>query len=292
MKTLKTLTILVILSILQIQNLSAQFIHEFSVDGGIGLSSTLRYQLSSGNRSGSMGGDFGVGYTFFSAKERVTGTERVFRELWGIHTGIGVGMYNAKSNLDGVKNEIKGLSDGDLVYDMFDLRTTLNRYNETQKTMFLNIPVMALFQIEQIYIMGGLKFGIPVNGKYSSKDATLTNKAYYHDLENEIDAPAFRGLGKFDNMNYNGDLELGLAVMLALEAGYKWHIADNLSVYTGLYFDCGLNNTAKGDKNQPFVNYNPQNQPENFSTNSALSSFTDKAKPMAVGIRLRFAMEK
>jgi len=85
--------------------------------------------------------------------------------------------------------------------------------------------------------------------------------------------------------------------MLALEAGMKWNIADNLSLYTGAFFDYGLNNVVKGGK-QAFINYTAKDA-ENFTTNSVLSSYTDnsksstftnKANMMAVGIKVRLAL--
>ena len=293
-----TITIVTLFAAISMQ-LSAQAVHEFSAHAGVGLSS-LSYQLSQGNRSGGFGGDFGVGYTFLQVKERAVETGRVSYLNWGIHSGIGVGLYNANAKLNDVKTVTSNLSDGEDKqngYDIFNLHTTLSGYNETQNTMFLNIPVMGLFQIDQFYAMGGVKVGIPLSGKYKSKDATLKNRAYYPALDNWIDDLKFRGLGTFSGKDNNGDLDLGVAVLLSLEAGYKWSIADNLSLYTGVYFDYGLNNVVKGDK-QAFINYDAKN-PENFTANSVLSAYTDdsksttfinKANIMAVGIKVRVAM--
>lgn len=277
-------------------NLSAQTINEFSVHAGGGLS-TLSYQLSSGDRSGGFGGDFGAGYTWFRYKERITGVGRVFREYWGVHTGIGLGFYNAKSNLNNVKTVTSKLYDSE--NDAFDLHSTLSGYNETEKAIFLNIPVMAQFQMEQFYAMGGFKFGIPLNGKYKSKNATLTNRAYYPEWDNWAETQTFAGLGKFTGRNNNGTIDLGVSTMLALEAGMKWHIDAKLSLYTGLYFDYGLNNVVKGNNTQ-FINYS-SGKPENFTANSVFTSytdnsksltFTDKVKIITFGIKTRVALEK
>ena len=280
--------------------LSAQATHEFSAHAGVGLSS-LSYQLSQGKRSGGFGGDFGFGYTYFINREQAVETGTVSYMNWGIHSGIGLGFYNAKAKLNNVKTLAKGLDDGEPTFSKFDLETTLSGYNETQKTMFLNIPVMGLLQMDQFYAMGGFKFGIPVSDKFKSKDATLKNRANYPDLGKDvwIETQTFRGLGEFNGKNYDGKLDLGVAVMFSLEAGYKWSIADNLSLYTGVYFDYGLNNVVKGDK-QAFINY-PTKSPENFTINSVLSSytdsgksttFTDKVNVMAVGIKVRVALVK
>jgi hypothetical protein len=299
MKNMKKLIIILVAAISSL-HLSAQAVHEISAHAGAGLS-TLSYKLSHGNRSSGFGGDFGFGYTYIINSERAVETGTVSYINWGIHSGIGLGLYNAKAKLNNVKTVTANLNDGEAVFNKFDLETTLSNYNETQNTMFLNIPVMGLFQMEQFYVMGGFKFGIPLNGKYKSKDATLTNRANYPDLGKEVwfETQTFRGLGEFIGRNYDGKIDLGVSVILGLEAGMKWVIADNLSLYTGMYFDYGLNNVVKGD-NKPFINY-PTNDPENFTTNSVLSSyvdsgksstFTEKANVMAVGIKVRLALEK
>ena len=277
--------------------------HEFSVYGGGGLSA-LHYKLSTGDASGGFGGDFGLGYTFSPSKSQIIETGTLSRRKWGIFAGIGLGLYNAQAKLNNVQTVTSGLSDGELHYDRFDLRTTFTGYNEKQNAMLLNIPVMWHFQMAQFYVMAGVKAGIPLNGKYQSKDATLTNKAYYPDLGNEIDAPEFRGYGTFRGKNSDGVIDLGLSVALSLEAGINRRIGGNIHLYAGVYVDYGLNNVVKSS-HQPFVNYTGDN-PANFTTNSVLSSysdynnynnkasitFTDKANIMAVGIKVRLAYVK
>ena len=290
------ITIAILVAALSGLNLSAQTKHEFSVHAGGGLS-TLSYQLSSGDRSGGFGGDFGAGYTWFRYKEHITSVGKVFREYWGIHTGIGLGFYNAKSKLNNEKIITSKLYDSE--NDLFDLHTTLSGYNETEKAIFLNIPVMAQFQMEPFYVNGGLKFGIPLNGKYKSKSAALTNYGYYPKYGNYAKTQTFAGYGEFTGRKNNGTIDLGVSTMLAFEAGMKWRIDEKHSLYTGAYFDYGLNNIAKGN-HTPFVNYNPANA-ENFTINSVLTSYTDDSKPltftdkvkiMAIGIKVRVVLEK
>ena len=101
--------------------------HEFSAYAGLGLSS-LRYQMTQGDRSGGFGGDFGVGYTWYRTNVRVTGTGKVFNERWGIFTGLGLGLYGAKTKLNDEKKETKDLVDSER--DKFDLTTTLTGYRK------------------------------------------------------------------------------------------------------------------------------------------------------------------
>jgi hypothetical protein len=279
-------------------HISAQPVHEFSGYVGGGLSA-LCYQLSSGDRSGGFGGEFGAGYTYLNFRNQAveTGTT-VLQQWWGIHAGIGFGFYNAKAKLNNVEAVTANLIDDE--GDRFDLYSTLSGYNETQRTMFLNIPVMGQYNIDQFYVMGGIKTSIPLNGKYKSK-GTLTNEGYYHEWEVLTKVPEFRGFGNF-NRSYSGDIDLGVSVALALEAGMHWSLSDNLVLYGGAYFDYGLNNVAKGSKSK-FINPDvfTTGNAENFTAKSVLSSyaegvkstpFTDKVNTMAVGIKVRVAFRK
>ena len=262
-------------------------VHEFSVFTGLGLSS-LRYQLSQGDRSGGFGGDFGVCYTYFRSDVRVTGTGRVFHEQWGILAGLGLGFYNAKSTMG--NNEeivIEGLRDNDIVPDRFNLHSTLTGYKESQKTTYLNIPVMAQFQLDRYYALTGFKFGIPVGGKFKSKDATIINKAYYPDYENELTGPNSQGLGTFAHKS-DGKIKFGVTLMWTFEGGLNWRLTKNFSLYSGVYFDVGLNNAAKNLQKQ-FVEFDYNAAGNRFSTNSMMSSFTERVNIMAVGVKLRLA---
>jgi len=295
MKNMKRLIIIIVLfSAVSSQYVCAQEVpvHEFSAYTGFGLSS-LRYQLLQGNRSGGFGGDIGVGYTWYRTNVRVTGTGRVFNERWGIFTGLGLGLYNAKSKLGkDEKINIENLIDSE--GDRFNLRSTLSKYKETNRAMYLNIPAMAQFQIERYYVLGGFKFGIPLGGKYKSKDATLLNEAIYPTFGNYwISSPKTEGLGNFSDKKSDSKLKYGVTVMLALEGGVNWYINRHFSLYSGVYFDIGLNNVSK-NKHLPFVefDYKAADIPSRFSTNSMMSAFSEKVNIMAVGVKARLAYVK
>ena len=295
---IKTLGIAVMMAMSSLY-VSAQMIHEFSVYGGGGLSA-LRYDLSSGDRSGRMGGDFGVGYTFINGNWQAAETGRVENARWGLHTGIGFGLYNAKANLNNVTATSSNLTDEE--GDRFRLNTTLKGYSEIQNAFYLNIPVMGVYQTEigsqTLYGMGGIKFGIPIGSKFKANNTTLENEADYYEFENKLTGPQFAGYGNF-NKSFDGDVGLGFCLIFALEGGAKWRISENLSIYTGLYFDYGLNNASK-ESYKDFINYS-KDKPADFTTNSVLTSyskkseakiFTEKIHLIAVGIKVRVAIEK
>jgi len=254
---------------------SAQAVHEFAISGGGGLSA-LNYKLSSGERISGFGGDFGVGYIC------------IFEGQWGFHIGVEAGMYNAKTEIDHVEIVTGQLRDSD--GDRFDLYTTLYDYTETQKAMFLNIPVMAQFQTigkQKFYAKAGVKIGIPVNATYSGSGAELYNQAYYSEYKNWLTEPTSAGLGTFTNLKSEWKLKLGVAVTLAIETGVKWRLGAKAALYTGAWFDYGLNNILK---DQPFVNYD-KDAPAAFTTNSVLPALTEKMNIMAAGVKLRLAFK-
>jgi hypothetical protein len=258
---------------------TAQTTNEFSIAGGGGLS-TFNYKLSSGKSNLGFGGEFGLGYTC------------IFVKTVGIHVGANIALYNSNANLDGVKVVTANLTDSE--NDSFNLHTTLNKYEETQNAMFLNIPIMAQFQTglnHKFYAMGGLKIGIPLSCKYKTTDATITNEAYYPGFNNWLTNQEFAGYGKFENVSSEGEPEYSISAALALETGMKWNIGKLLAVYTGVYFDYGLNNIAKN--NQSFVNYTyTDSEPAKFTANSALASAADKVSVMAIGVKVRLALMK
>jgi len=252
---------------------SAQTSHEFSVNGGGGLS-TLNYKLSSGSKNLGGGAEFGFGYTY------------LFTEKMGVHVGADFGFYKGSANISGSKIITGNLTDNE--GDRFNLHSTLNSYEESQKAMFLNIPVMLQFQTgenHKFYAMGGVKAGIPISNSYTVSNFTITNEAYYPDFDNWLTDQEFAGYGKFENINSDGKPNFKLSVALALEAGMKWNISKSFAVYTGAYFDCGLNNIAP--KNEPFINYNAS-EPASFTTNSALVH-SEKVNVIAAGVKVRFA---
>ena len=252
---------------------TAQTSHEFSINGGGGLSA-LNYKLSAGKKSPGGGGEFGVGYTF------------LFGKTAGIHVGANIALYNANATLDGVDVVTENLTDNE--GDRFNMHTTLNSYEESQKATFLNIPLMLQLQANKFYVMAGAKIGLPLSCKYEALNATITNKAYYPAYNNWLTEQEFAGYGKFENVNATGKTKYGISAALALETGAKWNIGKTLAVYTGVYFDYGLNSIAKSDN--AFINYNRSN-PAEFTVNSALAS-SEKINVLAVGVKVRVALKK
>jgi hypothetical protein len=224
--------------------------------------------------------DWGVGYTFF------------INPNWGFHFGVEPGLYRTKNARD-INVLTPNLTDRN--GHRFDLYTTSD-YSETCEVQLVNIPIMLQAQTapkqlwkwksaqpkqESLYAKLGVKAHIPVSGWYSSRNTSLTNMAYYTEMDNWAGTQNFAGLGVFDGKSVNGNIKLRAAVMLALEAGVKWSLSEGAFLYTGAYFDYGFNRVDR----PPFRSNVAAEQLPNF----ALLTFPNRANIMTAGLKLRLA---
>ena len=250
---------------------TARNYHEILINAGGGLS-TFNNDLSSGKP----GCDFGIGYSC------------IFSRSVGIHVGAEIALYNSSVNLSGVKIVTRNLVDSE--GDVFNMHTTLNKYQESHNDLFLNIPIMAKFQpyrLRNFFAMGGLKIGIPLSCNYQASNFTLINEAYYPDYNNWLTNQEFAGFGRFENINSKGEQNYNISIAFAFETGMSWELR-YIALYAGLYFDYGLNNIAS--KSAPFVKYT-NSEPAEFKTNRALISSTD-INLMTIGVKVRVALIK
>jgi len=259
--------------------------HEYSIFGGSGLSS-----LRPNSAKGGSGCEFGIGYTYFIPKNRISVTGTVRNHQWGVHTGVGLGFYGTEITVTENDTHIVTEQLRDSEGDRFEMRTTLSNYVESQRALMLNIPVMGRYDYDRYFVMLGLKFGVPLTGKYSSVCETLTNEAWYPDYHFTLDTQTFAGFGDFEDYTSKGSHDFRVSVALALESGLKWHIGNNLLIYAGIYFDIGLKKIA-GKDDFHFISYE-RGTPASFSTRSINSVFDEKSRILAAGVKLRLAFGK
>jgi len=263
--------------------------HEFSVHAGGGLSS-LNYRVTFGEQRLNLGGHFGLGYHYF------------FSPNWAIGTGIELGFYRSKFDMD---NLSLSFVTTDMQGAEFEFRSIINNFEERQRAMLLQIPLMLRFQTDksnrnhQFFAAAGGKIGFPIRGRYSNT-LPFDNVGYFA-FENALyDTQTFMGFGHFPNRRQEHNLEFRTAFFLSAEAGMKWRLNDKRSLYMGLYLDYGLNNILKASSSRPALIEHNASTPTVFTVNSVTNSqymqtgsstartFTDNIKPIAVGIKLRF----
>ncbi|MFV0521764.1 MAG: porin family protein [Mangrovibacterium sp.] len=259
--------------------------HEVFISGGGGLS-TLSYDTPIGDSESACGFLFGVGYAY------------KFNKTWSINTGLEITSYN--SSMKG-SNFSDSYSANDGEYD-FVFTTNVAGYTESQQALYLNIPIMAQYELvignkTGFYVSGGMKIGIPLVSKYTVDKPTVFNTGYYPDLDVTYDYLNYKGFGTFYPLNEEYDLDLRLSAMLSLETGVKWRISEKFNLYTGLYFDYGLTNSQPNISGH-FVNYDVAEE-NCFVMNGVLGSeytdtstkpLVDKVRPIAFGIKIKMAL--
>jgi len=164
---------------------------------------------------------FGVGYTYF------------FTPNWGFGSGLEKAFYSTKQ-------EWKEYTKQPYVIDEIEFRSKAFGYKEEKIFTYLQIPLMLQYQSEKFYAKAGTKIGIPSTGKIKTSADSVKNSGYREFEDFEYTTQEFMGFGTFTNQKGEEDLSLQTAVLLSAEAGMKWKIRKTLRLYTGLYFDYGL----------------------------------------------------
>ena len=262
--------------------------HQISLWGAGGLS-TLLYTPSLGERSSGLGGNFGLGYTYY------------FSRNFGILAGAELAFYNSKLTFDALSGSYR-TKDADGVN--IDYNTVTRDYEEHQRLTNVNIPIMFQYQSQgthKFYASLGLKLGIPVSGKSrSSEDFVITASGNYYDTHRqEFYDQRDLGYGRFTGVRYEEDIDFNLTYIGSAEAGMKWRLNNILSLYTGVYAEYGFND-AVDSRTDRFLAYNRLN-PREPQVNSALTSeytrngqsesFTGRVSPFAVGLKLRLGVD-
>lgn len=262
----------------------AQSKQEISVYLGAGPSS-LKYDLgSSGETSSKFGPLLGVGYTY------------KLNSQWGIVSGLEMATYKTDVTASTLKNQYMTK---DNYGNDFEWRLSLNNLEENQKGTYINIPLMAQFtpgNNGKFYTNFGFKVGLPMSGKYEAKYTKLVTSGYYPETGAEYTDINFRGFGEFGGSSQKGDIDFGVAFILAVECGLKWSLSNSMNLYAGGYVDYGLNNIVKDSGKSELIPYNNDN-PTNFGYNSLMQSvqldgsttkpFVDKVVPFALGLKVR-----
>jgi len=244
-------------------------------------------QAVSGVSSSGSAGELGVGFTGFVTSQI------------GLHVGLGISLHNIGVNVDSLKTFTE--NNTDLINnETRNLFSALYGYRETYRTFSLSVPLMIQFQTMQnqggwnrrndvkqgFYAMAGVKLNILLSNTYESQVSSFYASAHYVDKNNWTDTQNFAGFGTFKGKNSKGDFGY-IQALLAVEAGMKWRISDNMYLYTGAYLDYGLNDPTKNSRKPTSDFIHPDNLPE-----LTLLEFADRTNLFVIGVKLRLAFIK
>jgi hypothetical protein len=257
--------------------------HELSIYG-IGGYSPIVYTLdANGGRSGGMGAGAGLGYTFNISSS------------FGIVTGVEMSTYSSEASFSSVSDNYPR-EEKELDLDEYRVSYSQNDYNETQNVTMFSVPVMAQYSLPlgsgltEFFVSGGFKLGFPMNAKADIQPVgTATTKVYFAYEKVEYGGPEVEQHGFVTNKQIPGDnrkIDLGFSASLALETGLRFSLTDNIGLYTGVYFDYGLNNIQKvNDKHLLEYYFADKSTFKHYSVLN--TSFTDKVNLMSIGLKIR-----
>jgi hypothetical protein len=140
------------------------------------------------------------------------------------------------------------------------------------------------------YAQAGLKLHLLFANKYEVEVDSLYNAGYYFQKKNWAATQLFaeQGFGHFVGNKVDGKLDFGVMLLFACEAGVKWRIDNNIFVYTGAFFDCGLYDSTLKDGRQSSANFTRQS----YLADLSLIKFAERVNLMVAGIRLRMAFTR
>ncbi len=243
--------------------------YEFTINAGGGLSS-LQYP---DNGKTCFGGTAGVGLHYF------------FNSSWGFGSGINIALYNGRMVLDNYsQSSNEKLASG----ESFVFTYNYGHYEERATTTMVTIPLMLHYQHRigpvVAYAALGVKVGIPITASYTAQgDFSTTGYFPSSSVTIESNLPAY-GFGHY-NTNSERNITLSTSFMLSAEAGVKFRLNEKINLYTGIYFDYGLNNLNKDQQPvAPLVKYQINN-PSEFTYSTVTSSAM--LRPLAVGVSVR-----
>jgi len=216
---------------------SGRLKHEFSVYG-TGELSNLGYKFSQGDVSGSFGAGGGVGYTY-NISEKI-----------GITTGFGFAQYGAKTVANATVAGSYNYASTNPVNN-FTFGYSVTGYEEKQRVTAFTIPVLVQYSLrlngsKSFFVAGGLKFGFLTKSTASITPGNITTDIYgIYEGQPYTDLPPHGIVTNLPGSKTDSDINLGFATMLSLETGLRFPLSATTGLYTGLYFDYGLNDVKK-----------------------------------------------
>jgi hypothetical protein len=254
--------------------------HELSVYG-IGGYSSINYTLgANGSKSSSIGGGAGLAYAIN------------INPSLGIVMGLEMSTYSAEASFANVKSEYNEGTE----LDLYRFGYSLKNYREMQNVTLFSIPVMAQYSLPlgsgstRFYVSGGFKFGFPVSATADITPGSVDTRGYYAFEDVEYTNLPQHGYGTDELLpSVKEDFDLGFSAALSLEAGARFTLTDRIGLYTGLYFDYGLNNIQKTD-DKSLLEYNSIS--ESILKHSVLSTgFTDRINLLSIGLKVRIGFK-
>ncbi len=255
---------------------------------GFGIGSGLagfQYTVKDGSEKIGVGFNGGFNFSYY------------FSRHWGIGTGLQLATYSTKGTFDqrlfSFQNQV---DDENYIYrkDIY-----LNRWDEKQKAVFFEIPLLAQFQhkfgpTQQFGMYAGLgaKLQIPITASYKV-DGNEEVQGYYEQWHTTLYNLPQHGFDEKDN-GPSGDLSLKTGIAATAELGFLYTISPRTDFYAGVYADYGLTtiNTTTPDKDIIFIDNSGQDAYQSMLTSRAAGDANTIALQLKLGLRFHLINPK
>ena len=150
----------------------------------------------------------------------------------------------------------------------------------------LTIPLMLKYRGKSFYAAFGGKTGIPVSAS-SRSEGYFTTRGYFPHLNvtyQNLPDYGFVNNQPFPDNKRDSDVK-NAVLMLSVEMGVRWRLGGRASLYSGVYLDYGVTNSAsQTSAGHIIVSYQPST-PAQFAYNA----YAQQLKPFSCGVMLRLA---
>ncbi|NEW84753.1 MAG: outer membrane beta-barrel protein [Mariniphaga sp.] len=221
------------LSLLFYANTQAQETqHNLYFNAGGGLHN-LSYDLRNGTEKGSFGYSVNAGYSYF------------FNINWGLQAGVGLRSFSPEATINystkAPSTDTEGMD--------YEYHSVYNNLKEKQELLFLDLPLGLQYQFEvneklRLLAGTGVKISIPVKETFKTTGGDITTTGYYSLWNVELSDMPQHG---FENIQkpFTGDVSVKTSFSGFVDLGTLYELSSKLDLYTGCYFDYGLNNVLK-----------------------------------------------
>jgi OmpA-OmpF porin, OOP family len=252
-----------LMSVLLQAQYSAQYLH-LNVGGGM---HELSYKIPNGTQKSAAGFTLNTAYSYF------------FAPNWGLQTGIGIQSFGA-SSLINLKTE---MPDTDSEADTYILNTFYRNWQEHQRTIWLDIPLVVQIRYpisQKIRLLSsvGAKVSMPVSATFKTKGGEIQTTGNYPQWHLELtDIPA-EGYTT-TTQQYSGKLSLKPVLMGIIDIGMLYKLSEKMDLYVGGYANYGLNSAITPDTKYIY-------QKDGVYNGLFVSEQVNDVKPISVGLKI------
>ena len=217
--------------------------------GGNAGRTNFSYRLEAGNPKADLGYGASIGAQYY------------FTEYLGLSLGVDLSVFNTISHFNQNREfKFPGIIDSDK--DSCDITIELRKWEEGQKTYFIDIPLLMRFQykwgrkeMHGFYLALGVKLQVPFSTNYKKAQGDVGVYGYYPEweltlgwAEKGVELP-WHGYGTNSDMDWSGKNQLKLGCAIQAEAGLLIGLSRRVDLTIGALADYGFLNIKKNHDN-------------------------------------------